>query len=370
MIRSWPGRIDREIRIALTPGPRMADELECVASVLLAILFAHLIGARMVSWAAFTAFVLMKGHIAETLLRSVLRIVGTVLGAGLALALVPLAERSVPIAMACAAIVGAAGLYGALTARRSYAWLLFGLTFEMILLDKLANPELDTAMFAYTRLLEVVAGTAACMIVSVASTWTVRRRWPPTSPASPPATRFGWHPAAARHSVQAGLALALLPLLYSLAGIPELAQAGVTIMAVMIVPVTGIGASGLSPVNRKLVHRLLGCLAGGALAAAVLLLARGEPAILIAGTCLGIVIGRHVENGGSARTYVGLQFTLAILVVLVPDSYSDARIEPGLQRLMSIFVGMAILEPVLIAWHLVAPARKADSPAYNPAAGE
>ncbi|MFT4025571.1 MAG: FUSC family protein [Novosphingobium sp.] len=346
----------------------MADEWECVASVMLAILLAHLLGARMVSWAAFTAFVLMKGHIAETVLRSILRIAGTVAGAGLALALVPLADRAVPIAMVCAGLVGAGSLYGALTAKRSYAWLLFGLTFEMILLDKLAHPALDTLTFAHTRLIEVVAGTAACMTVSLLSTWTVRRRWPPSPPASP--ARIGWHPDAARHSIQAGLALALLPLLHDLAGLPELAQAGVTIMAVMMVPVAGIGASALTPVNRKLAHRLVGCLAGGALAAAVLVLARGEPVILIAGTCLGIVIGRHIENGGAARTYVGLQFTLAILVVLVPDSYADARIEPGLQRLTSIFVGMALLEPVLIAWHLLVPRRNSRAEAVGPGSGE
>jgi uncharacterized membrane protein YccC len=238
----------------------------------------------------------------------------------------------------------------------------------MILLDKLAHPALDTMTFAYTRLVEVVAGTAACMVVSLLSTWTVRRRWEPSPPL--PAARVGWHSDAARHSLQAGLALALLPLLSSLAGIPELAQAGVTVMAVMMVPVAGIGASGLTPVNRKLWHRLVGCLAGGALAAAVLFLARGEPAILIAGTCLGIVIGRHIENGGPARTYVGLQFTLAILVVLVPDSYADVRIEPGLQRLTSIFIGMAILEPVLIAWHLLASGRKTEDAAAGPAASE
>lgn len=351
-------RLAEEVRTAVTPGPRMSDELECVASVMLAILFAHLVGAQMVSWAAFSAFVLMKGHIAETLLRGVLRIVGTVAGAGLALLVVPWAASSLPLAMIGAGLVGAGGLYGALTAKRSYAWLLFGLTFEMILLDKLARPVLNTSSFATTRLLEVVAGTAACVIVSLISTWTVRRRWTPNPPLPP--TRIGWHAEAARHSLLGGAALALLPLLHRLVAIPELAQAGITIMAVMIVPVAGIGPSGLGPVRRKLTHRLLGCVAGGALAAAVLFLAQGEATVLIAGTCLGIVIGRHIENGNQAVTYLGLQFTLAILVVLVPDSYADARIEPGLQRLVSVFVGMAVLYPLLLVWHL--SARKALKP--------
>jgi uncharacterized membrane protein YccC len=348
------------LRTLVTPGPRMVDEAECVVSVLLAILFAHAVGAHSIAWAAFTSFVLMRGHVSETLLRGVMRIVGTAIGAGLALLIVPYAVRFLPAAALAAAIVGAIGLYGMLTAKRAYAWLLFGLTFEMILLDKIEHPLFDTLDFARTRLLEVCAGTLACVIVSALSTWTARRHWP--APPYPKPVRIGWHPLAARHAAQAGAALALLPFLHAAFRIPQLEQAGVTIMAVMIVPVTGLAAGGLVPVSRRLLHRAVGCLCGSLLAAAILLSAQGAAPILIAGTILGVMIGRHIENGGPAYAYAGLQFTLAILVALVPDSYSDAAIRPALERLASIFIGMALLEPVLLAWHWIAP------PAAGPAA--
>lgn len=348
-----------QLRALVTPGPRMADEWACVASVMLAIVLAHAMGAQMVAWAAFSAFVLLKSDTGETLLRGVLRIVGTALGSGLALLLVPFASQSVPFAMAAAAVVGAVGLYGMLTARRAYAWLLFGLTFEMILLDKIARPDLDTLGFAQTRLLEVLAGTIACTFVSLVAGALAGKRW--WADRKPAPDRMRWHPDAARHAAQAGIAIATLPLLHALFAIPELPQAAVTVMAVMIVPVSGIGASGFVPVSRRLVHRAIGCIAGGALALCVLLLAQGSAAVLIAGTCIGIVIGRHIENGLPRVTYIGLQFTLAVMVVLVPDSYADARIGPAVQRLVSVLIGMAVLEPVLLAWHLVAPGRKADA---------
>jgi len=353
--------IRREMRTIVTPGPRMVDELACVVSVMLAVAIAHWLGAKMIAWAAFTAFVLMKGNPRETLLRGALRIVGTALGAGLTLALVPVVANSVPLSMAAAGLVGAIGLYGTLTARRSYAWLLFGLTFEMILLDKLQHPTLDTADFAHTRMLEVLAGTFACVVVSLA----VARLTRSSALGAPleSAPRMHWHPGAARHAAQAGVALALLPLFHWLTGMPELAQAGVTIMAVMILPVTGLGVSGLAPVSRKLLHRAVGCLAGGCLALVVLIIAQGSEVLLIAGTCLGIIIGRHIENGSKRAPYVGLQFTLAVLVVLVPDSYADAQIKPALQRMLSIVIGMALLEPVLLAWHALAPRRKPDQEA-------
>jgi uncharacterized membrane protein YccC len=309
----------------------------------------------------------MRGHVAETLVRGVMRIVGTALGAGLALLIVPYAVRFLPAAALAAAVLGTIGLYGMMTAKRAYAWLLFGMTFEMILLDKIEHPLFDTLDFARTRLLEVCAGTVACVIVSALSTWTARRHWP--APPYPKPVRIGWHPQAARHAAQAGATLALLPFLHAAFHIPQLEQAGITIMAVMIVPVTGLAAGGLVPVSRRLLHRAIGCLCGSLIAAVILLSAQGMPAILIAGTLLGITIGRHIENGGPAYAYVGLQFTLAILVTLVPDNYADAAIRPAFERLASIFIGMALLEPVLLAWHWIAPPAAAPAPAAT-AAGE
>jgi uncharacterized membrane protein YccC len=345
------------LRGVLTPGARMVDEMECVASVALAILFAHLLHADNVAWAAFTGFVLMRGHVSESLLRGIMRIVGTAAGAALGLLVVPMAAHSLPFATMLVALIGMIGLYGMLTAKRAYSWLLFGLTFDMILLGKLEHPAINVSEFARTRLLEVIAGTAACVIISLLSTLTARRRWP--GPPITPATRIGWHPYAARHAAQAGIALALLPVLHVLFGIRGLAQAGVTILAVMIVPVAGLGRSGFVPVNRRLLQRTIGCLGGGVLAAAILFLAQGSPFILIAGTCLGVILGRHIENGNSRTAYVGLQFTLAILVTLVPDDYAKAEIGPALIRLASIFIGMAVLEPVLLLWHVLVPGEPA-----------
>ena len=352
-------RIRGELRALITPGPRMADEWACVASVLLSIVFAHLIGAKMIAWAAFTAYVLLKGDVGETLLRGVLRMTGTSIGILLAVLLVPVAANSLPLAMISAGVIGALGLYGMLTARRAYAWLLFGRTYVMILLDKLEKPALNTLDFAHTRLLEVAAGTAACTIVSITAALFARQKWLGFKPDKP--RRITWNPVAARHAAQAGVAVAALPALHAIVGLRELASAGITILLVMIVPVSGIGTSGFVPVTRRLLHRAMGSLAGGALALGVLAIAHGNPPLLVAGTCLGIVLGRHIENGLPSVTYMGLQFALTVLIVLVPDSYENIAFEPALTRLASVFIGMIVLEPVLLAWHLIAPRKAAHA---------
>jgi uncharacterized membrane protein YccC len=250
------------------------------------------------------------------------------------------------------ATIGGVTLYAALTAKRAYAWLFVGLTFEMILLDKVQHPDLAVTAFALTRVIEVVAGTSACVIVSALSTLTVRRRWP--APPRPAVAQFGWYPVAARHAAQGAVALGVLPCL-AIFGLPELAQSSITVMAVMLVPVASVGRSGLVPVSRRLVHRMIGCTTGGLFAALVLFASHGNIAILILSTFAGVIVGRHIENGGTAIAYSGTQFVLVVLVALVPDSYAHTRIDPALERLAGILMGLVVLEPVLLVWHLVAP---------------
>ena len=346
--------------MASFPEPRrLVDESECVASVLLAILLAHLIGASNVSWAAFSGYMVMRGHVAESLLRGVLRIVGTTVGAALGLALTPLVVDNLVLTSLALALIGGVTLYASLTAKRAYAWLFVGLTFVMILLDKAQHPDIALTAFARTRLLEVAAGTAACVVVSTISTLTVRRAWP--AERSVAAAGIGWHPHAARHAAQAAAALLILPGLGHWLHLPALAQGAVAIMAVMLVPVSSIGASGFVPVSRRLLNRVAGCAAGGLLAAAFLFLGHGSTPVLVLGTILGVAAGRHLENGKGTLAYAGTQFVLAVLVTLVPDDYAFAHIGPALDRLAGTLIGMALLEPVLLFWHLIAPGARASS---------
>ncbi|CAN5352102.1 hypothetical protein BH10PSE15_BH10PSE15_13580 [soil metagenome] len=207
-----------------------------------------------------------------------------------------------------------------------------------------------------TRVLEVIAGTAACVAVSLLTTLTLRRWWPA---ARNPATGItGWNWPVFRHAAQAGLALALLVIVSEWLDVPALAAGAITIMAVMLLPLSGIGASGFVPVSWKLFYRLLGGLAGAGFAAGFLFLGVGTAPLLILGTALGVAIGRHIENGDHAYRYAGTQFTLAVLVTLVPDSYAGAVITQGLERLVGTLVGMAVIEPVLLVWHLFSPARR------------
>jgi uncharacterized membrane protein YccC len=348
-IESVRSQLAAEAKAFFTPGPRMVDELECVFSVLLAIVLGHLVGAKNISWAAFSGFMVMRGHVSESLRRGILRLAGTVGGAALAVAIFPIVAPY-PFALSAAlALIGAGSLYTSLTHRHAYAFLFVGLTFAMIVLGYPVSQS-DLLAFASSRILEVLAGTTACLLVSTLSTLTLRQRWP--APARPSPAVGGWHPEAARHAAQGAAAMALLPLFHEIWRLPELGQAAVAIMAVMIVPVTRLGSGAYLPVGRRMVLRILGCAFGATLAGLILLIAQGSAAILITGSLFGVMLGRHIENGASGIAYGGTQFTLAMLVALVPDSYIAPDPDAGVARLAGTVIGIALLEPVLAAFHV------------------
>lgn len=348
-LASARGQLAAEAKAFVTPGPRMVDEIECVLSVALAIVLGHLFGAKNISWAAFSGYMVMRGHVSESLRRGILRILGTACGAAIAVASFPLLASNMFALSAGLALVGWCSLYGALTHRYAYAFLFVGLTYAMIALGYPAT-RADLFDFAQSRILEVFAGTMACVLVSTVSTLTLRKRWPAVLPPTPAVA--GWHPDAARHAAQGALAMALLPPLHELWRLPELAQAAVAIMAVMMVPVSRLGGGGLMPVSRRMLLRVVGCALGAALAAAFLLIGRGSAPVLIAGSLLGVMLGRHIENSASQIAYSGTQFTLAMLIALVPDSYIDPDPDAGIARLAGTVIGIVMLEPVLAAFHV------------------
>jgi uncharacterized membrane protein YccC len=268
----------------------MIDELECVLSVLLAIVVAHVLGAQNVGWAAFSGYAVMRSCLSESLTRGILRIVGTAAGAGFALLLAPYVIAS-PFSLSLAlAIVGGVTLYFALIDRRSYAWLFTGLTFCMILIDGMKHPADSALPFAQSRLIEIVAGTLACLLVSATSTFVPRHRkgGQKREAASQAAVHSAlWHKGALQHSVQAAIALAFIPWIWTWSGINSLSQSSVTIMAVMMIPVASL-ANALNPVTSKLVLRFIGCSLGGVLAIAILLISHQSLPLMTLGVCIGV----------------------------------------------------------------------------------
>lgn len=339
----------------------MIDEAECMLSVLLAIVFAHALHAENIGWAAFSGYMVMRSHVSESFVRGVLRIAGTVIGAGAALLLAPHIS-AVPAAVSLALLLfGGVTLYFAIVSRRSYAWLFTGLTFSMVLIEAMRVPGEPVIGFAQTRILEVVAGTVASVLVSALSTYTVRRSLhEPGRPAPPTATEPGWYPEVARQSVLCGVTMAIVPWLWLWFGLSldALIQSAITIFVVLMLPLANLQTGTFDTLSSRILHRVAGCTAGGVAASAILLLSHHSLALMTLGLCAGVIVGRHIQNGPAAISYFGVQFTLAFLVVLVPDHYEAAAIAPGLERLFGILLGVVMLEPVLLIAYCIPVLRR------------
>jgi len=160
-----------------------------VCAVSLAVAAAHALGLADTWWAAISAFVLPDASWRGSLLRAVLRIIGTLGGAALGVLLGM--ALGVHGALFVVLMAGATwiGLYCASTRRYSYAWVLGVITFAMVLSEAwTARGEL--VGYALERCANVAVGIVACLVVE--GLWTLVRRLPPAA-APPPASAASRH---------------------------------------------------------------------------------------------------------------------------------------------------------------------------------
>ncbi|WP_266180351.1 FUSC family protein [Dyella humicola] len=321
-----------------------------MASVLLATLIAKAVGMPNISWAAISGYFVIRGRMTEILTRGSLRLVGTTVGALLAALLGPQILPG-PMAVACVgAFVGLLSIYGALTAQRSQAWLLFGLMFGLTLFDKYEHTDHLLREIAAGRPLQAAVGIIAAIVVGYVSSLTARRYWPALVVPAPKA--IDWSSEAAARALLGGLAILLLPWAYVAFAIPGPAQGYVTIITAMLFPLAGAPRRS-KLIATRLIQRIAGSLAGGAVAGLLILIAHGMPTLLIGGMTLSVGVGRYVENRKSQIAHGGTQFILTVLVALAADSYEQANIEPAISRLCGIFFGMTLLAAVTFTWSAV-----------------
>ncbi len=323
------------------------DQCEVVISVFLAITVGHIWGVHHVGWAAFSGYMVMRGHVRESALRGFLRVMGSIVGALLAVACSHIAYGNLYFYTGALFVVALLSLYFALTLSRGYVWLFTGLTFGLVLIGGLVHGEDTVKYFAYSRVLEVFIGTSCCVLVSLASTYLVKVPYLGRDyymPKKSSGDKLMWHRYSAIHALEGAIAIALIPSVWQVFRIESLSQSSVTILLVLMVPMAE--TADRQAASRKIVHRFFGCLCGGTVASVFLIIGAKSLIITYLGVALGVYIGRRIENGHLKIKYLGTQFTLAMLVVLVPDTIEHISTATGWGRLSGIFVGIAILEPV------------------------
>jgi uncharacterized membrane protein YccC len=362
-LRPIPRAFLLELRALTLYGPRARESQKAALSVLLAVAAATILQLDDLSWAAFSAYMVMRADVAETIPRGLMRVAGTAGGAMIGLLLAPAVADNPILLMMGLFAVSWIGMFQALISRHSYAWVFFGITAGLIMTEALAAPD-AIVHFAATRVAEIVVGTSACLVVaslfaSVGGPAGTDAQRPvgATSPLSKlrQIVSEQWlreHWPLLVHSTRAALAVALLPLVWRWFAIQDFSQTAVTSFVVMIVPAAVVHERRHQTIYERMAHRALGCLLGSAVA--ILCLSFFSKALFptILTLCAGIWIGHHIQTGREGISYLGTQFVLGFLITFIQGPGPVSSIVPGLERLLGIVIGSAMLCLVFLIWPL------------------
>nr|WP_325099850.1 FUSC family protein [Caballeronia glathei] len=367
--------VGRELAAWKPSTERAAFAAQAVLSVALAVALAYALNLSNTWWAAISGFAVMQTSFAASAKRAAHRILGTVLGALLGTIAGPAIGDLPWIFVPLLGVIGGVSVYRAIGSDAGYAWILGGVTALMVTYEahKLATAA-ATASFATLRVAEVVVGTLACLAVSGAfhlgAQLRAKRRAgagpagpvaaaaPGAMPATPddtPAVAAHAPSQQAQHAArkllawQCALSVSILAALTYVLKLPGFAQAMVTAVAVLILPVSSLGGSTPRPVVERMVHRFAGCLLAGVISVALLpVLGESAPACMLV-LSLGVWFGCHVQTGQEGASYVGRQFTIAFIMVFVQDHHWSADPVPALMRLSGILTGVVVLSAVMLA---------------------
>jgi uncharacterized membrane protein YccC len=342
---------------------RRSPAARAATTTTLAVVMAVLIGCAMhlqeVWWAAISAYV--STH-PQSIARGLRRIAGTILGAVLAIVSIDwLAYDPVTCCLVLFAVT-AVSIIGFNVSQHSYAWLFVSITFGMVLLTSLSDPE-SAFSVGVGRSIEVAIGTCAGMVVATVLTG---------GPASSGTPARGWSDLLGRklpivlHAIRSGVMVALMPIMWSTFDLPGASQMAVTLAAVLATPVL----TDLDETHRRIVgrglQRLFGCFVGGLSALALLGLSFDFVLPWLIALSAGVWLFAYVQHGTHDATYVGTQAGAVFIITLVQGAGPPESILPGIDRFAGISLGLLMF---FLTMFLIRPPPPTSAPAARRAAG-
>jgi uncharacterized membrane protein YccC len=288
-------------------------------------------------WAAISAWVVANPERQALLAKASNRILGTIIGC-LASYWVTLWVESRPVLQLLAMFGFAAiGVYGRFRSAQSYAWIIGAVGALAILAMSLETPG-QIFHFAVFRACEVICGVIAVTFME----WLLYRKNSPVAakitPAKPADKAIAPtmdRATALRLAMIGGVAVILIPILWSWLNLPSLSQIVVSCLVVL-------DRDGASTHFRGL-QRILGCVAGGAVG--LLTIRLGPDSFLIWSVMLiaGIFLFSLIHHGGSRWAYVGTQGGVAFILALVTGLGPPDTILPAIDRIAGMLCGVGIL---------------------------
>ncbi|SEO45944.1 Fusaric acid resistance protein family protein [Rhodospirillales bacterium URHD0017] len=327
---------------------RTRQGLVAACSVMLATYLALLLEIQSPWWAAISAFMSLTATGGGSLRRGLLRMAGTAAGALLGFIMarwLPYDHFAMYLFIAGVTMLGVVAMQ---VSPHGLAWMFLSITSILVLLEAINNP-LQAASIAYYRMFEVGIGVLSAIIVAnILQDW--HREPPPTAP--------GWrHLLGAQwpvvlHGARSAIAVVAVMSIWMALEISQVVEMAITVAVVMAAPVVADGGLGTRhAVAIRSLHRLLGCLLGGAVALACLALNVESFVWWLGMIGVAVWIGMHIQIGPHGVGYVGTQAAFAFIVTLIQGEAPPDSILPGVDRFAGIVGGLAILMVVsMVLW--------------------
>jgi uncharacterized membrane protein YccC len=365
VLREIPGALVAELRALEWRGRRGLEATEAAASVTLALLAALALHSDEPWWSAITAFMVTRAAPMEAVSRGMMRVAGSIVGALAALiALRLFVYQSLPF-LICLFLLSFIGLFGFVTSRHGYAWLIGAVTACLVMLMSFDQPQ-SAFNTAVNRVIDVAIGAAASLVVSALSPIPPGGGAAATSLLEPPPLafwrrRYGaelrrWLPAnrpLLLHACRGGLTVMLLPALAEWIAPVTPVTMGVTAVIVMGIPTTAIIHSDSNAIVQRGAHRLIGCLIGALVGLACLAFIADDFLLWIALIPPGIWLCSQIQTGSTGISYIGTQAMFAYLMSMVQGQGPPDTIAPGLNRLVGVMGGLWILFIVTLILSLI-----------------
>jgi uncharacterized membrane protein YccC len=345
-----------EFRSLEPHGPRGTEALAAALSVALAALAALILHSDEPWWAAVSAWMVTRSSLAVALSRGVMRIVGSTVGAAIAVIVLGwFVYQPLPFCL-CLFVIAWVGLFGFAKSRHGYAWLILAITGNLVMLIAIDQPQ-TAFTIAVNRIADVTIGTTSALLVTFLLPALSDS---PTAPiASSSATlplRF-WSRRHARqfelwlrenlplmlHACRGGLTVMALPLLLNWLAPLGSSTLAVTAVAVMAIPTTAIREPDGRTVVQRGVHRLVGCALGALLGLFCLYWVGSNFPLWLLLLMGGVWFNSQIQSGSTGISYVGTQAGLAFLLSTVQGQGPPLSPIPGIDRLAGIIAGLSVL---------------------------
>jgi uncharacterized membrane protein YccC len=327
------------------------EAIATATGVVSAVYVVLLMGLQDPFWAALSAIIISNVDHGALFTKGVLRIAGTSVGVVVGYYVSQWCEGLPLQQAALVAIVAGAGTYGRLRSPHGYAWFYGAITFLIIMVSTMVQPQ-ELYSFAQFRFYEISVGVICGTLSSWALAYRPGERRIRIAPQKVEATPAN---ALALSTVAAVGAITIVFLWVSF-NLPQLPQ--VLISSLIILDIDPLAT------RHRGTQRIIGCIVGGSAGLLVIAASATNEVWWVVMLYAGTFLFARVHLSKSTNAYVGTQSAIAYVVTLV-SSGPPQTISPPLDRLVGIVIGVTII--MTLVWALRTPGKSGrDAGASSP----